>query len=58
MIKEITKSDFDSFWPTFSAIIQAQETYAFDPNMTQEQAFALRCEMPLKTFAFIEKVWF
>ncbi len=27
-----------SFWPTFSAVIQAQETYAFDPEMTMEQS--------------------
>ncbi|EPX6932568.1 GNAT family N-acetyltransferase, partial [Vibrio alginolyticus] len=26
MIREITKADFESFWPTFSAVIQAQET--------------------------------
>ncbi len=36
MIREITKADFESFWPTFSSVIQAQETYAFDPNMTLE----------------------
>jgi GNAT superfamily N-acetyltransferase len=54
MIREITKSDFEMFWPTFSAIIQAQETYAFDPDMTLEQAFTLWCEVPLKTYVFVE----
>ncbi|CAM3217070.1 hypothetical protein VINE108274_22730 [Vibrio neptunius] len=29
MIREIKKADFEQFWPTFSAVIQAQETYAF-----------------------------
>lgn len=54
MIREITPSDFDAFWPTFSQVIQAQETYAFDPNMSKEQAYALWCELPLKTFVYVE----
>ncbi len=54
MFKEISKSEFESFWPTFSTIIQAQETYAFDPDMTMEQAFELWCQMPLKAFAYVE----
>ncbi|KJY93419.1 acetyltransferase [Vibrio neptunius] len=54
MIREIKKADFEQFWPTFSAVIQAQETYAFDPDMTLEQAFILWCETPLKAFAFVE----
>ncbi len=47
MFKEISKTDFESFWPTFSMIIQAQETYAFDPNMTVDEGGALWCKMPL-----------
>ena len=54
MIREITKSDFESFWRTFSTVIQAQETYAFEPNMTLEQAFNLWCETPLKAYVFVE----
>ncbi|PMJ92664.1 GNAT family N-acetyltransferase [Vibrio sp. 10N.261.55.A7] len=54
MIVEITESDFRQFWPTFSEVIQAQETYAFDSNMTFEQAFELWCQTPLRTFAYIE----
>jgi ribosomal protein S18 acetylase RimI-like enzyme len=54
MLREITKADFELFWPTFLAVIQAQETYAFDPEMTFEQAFTLWCESPTKAFAFVE----
>ena len=50
MIREITRSDFESFWPTFSSVIQAQETYAFNPDMTLERAFTLWYEIPLKAF--------
>ncbi len=53
IIREITQADFASFWPTFSAVIKAQQSYAFDPDMTQEQAFALWCEMPIKTFVYV-----
>ncbi|OHU84295.1 MULTISPECIES: GNAT family N-acetyltransferase [Pseudoalteromonas] len=52
MITEITKQDFVLFWPTFESIIKAQQTYAFDPDMTLEQAYHLWCETPLKAFAF------
>lgn len=54
MIRKMTKSDFESFWPVFSSVIQAQETYAFDPDMTLEEAYHLWCEMPLKTYVFVE----
>ena len=55
MIKPITKSDFALFWSTFCQVIQAQETYAFAPDMTFEQAYGLWCEQPLKTFVYIEQ---
>lgn len=54
MIRDITTDDFDAFWPTFAEVVQAQETYAFEPDMTKEEAFALWCEMPRKTFVFEE----
>ncbi|USH05509.1 GNAT family N-acetyltransferase [Grimontia kaedaensis] len=54
MIREITPQDFQSFWPTFSSVIQAEETYAFDADMTVEQAYQLWCEVPLKTLVFVE----
>ncbi len=54
MFREITRIDFESFWATFSEVIQAQETYAFDPDMTQEQAYELWCKSPLKAYVFVE----
>lgn len=50
----MTLSDFNEFWPTFSEVIKAQETYALNPDMTREQAFSLWCEAPLKSFALVE----
>ncbi|MDW6005007.1 GNAT family N-acetyltransferase [Vibrio mangrovi] len=54
MIREITEQDFTVFWPCFQSVIQAQETYAFEPDMTFEQAYQLWCTTPLKTFVFAE----
>ena len=52
MIREITRTDFEYFWPTFFEVIQTQETYAFEPEMTLEQAYELWCLSPIKTFVF------
>ena len=49
-IAPISRKDFELFWPTFKKIIEAQETYAFDPQMNIEQAYSLWCEIPLLTF--------
>lgn len=54
VIKEIELSEFEAFWPSFQAIIRAEDSYAFDPNMTFEQAYELWCIAPLKTFVYVE----
>ena len=48
-IRPMTPDDFDRFWPTFQAIVQARETYAFDPALSFEQARQLWLELPLHT---------
>ncbi|HDZ48124.1 hypothetical protein LCGC14_0025880 [marine sediment metagenome] len=42
----ITEDDFASFWPTFQSIVQAQETYAIDPDISYEAAQQLWCKAP------------
>jgi GNAT superfamily N-acetyltransferase len=42
----ITDDDFTAFWPTFQAIVTAQETYAFDPDISFEAAQQLWCKTP------------
>lgn len=37
-IRPMTPDDFERFWPTLQAVVQARETYALDPDMTFEQA--------------------
>ena len=52
MIRELTKQDFEQFWPTFEKVIMAQETYAFKPDMTFDEAYNLWCETSLKSFVY------
>jgi ribosomal protein S18 acetylase RimI-like enzyme len=48
-IRPMTAADFDGFWPTFQAVVQAQETYAYAADLTYEQALHLWLEYPLHT---------
>jgi hypothetical protein len=32
-IVPICEKDFRQFWPEFEAIVQAQETYAYEPHL-------------------------
>ena len=50
-ISEMTKGDFELFWPVFKEIVYAQETYAFDPDIDFELAYNLWCVSPQKTYA-------
>lgn len=48
-IRPMTPDDFERFWPTFQAIVKAQETYAYDPALNIEQARELWLNLPLHT---------
>lgn len=48
-IRPMTAEDFDRFWPTLQAVVVAQETYAYDPLMTREQAVQIWLHAPLHT---------
>jgi hypothetical protein len=48
-IRPMTPEDFERFWPTFQSIVQARETYAYDPQLSAEQARQLWLELPLRT---------
>ncbi|WP_233578693.1 MULTISPECIES: GNAT family N-acetyltransferase [Aquitalea] len=49
-IRRMHADDFPAFWPTFHSIIQAQDSYAYDPQLSEEQARALWCELPQETW--------
>ncbi|MEC4089719.1 MULTISPECIES: GNAT family N-acetyltransferase [Pseudoalteromonas] len=54
MIRIMTQNDFQHFWPTFKEVIEQQETYAFDPDMSQQQAYALWCQKVDNAYVMVE----
>jgi ribosomal protein S18 acetylase RimI-like enzyme len=48
-IRPMTPEDFEHFWPTFQSVIKAQETYAYEPDLSYEQALHLWLDYPLHT---------
>jgi len=45
-IREATADDWPQIWPFFSATVQAGETYAYDEDLTSDEAAALWLERP------------
>ena len=43
-IREATDADWPAIWPIFSDVVQAGETYAYDPAMTSDEARGLWLE--------------
>lgn len=50
IIEAIDDASFDAFWPTFRDVVRAEETYAYAPDLDQEAARRLWCEVPERTF--------
>jgi len=53
-ISEVTKNDFELFWPVFKKVVIEQETYAFDAEIDFESAYNLWCLSPEKTYVIKE----
>lgn len=45
-IREFTEPDWAQVWPIFKAVVQARDTYTYDPDMTSEQARGIWLEPP------------
>lgn len=45
-IRELTETDWPAVWPILRDVVEAQETFAFDPSMTSAQAHDLWVEFP------------
>jgi len=50
----MTAADFEQFWPVFRGVVAAQETYAFDTNMTLNEARSLWLTSPMATYVVKE----
>ena len=49
-IRKAEESDFDAIFQIFQAVVREGETYAFDPQITREQAHALLMSESVRTF--------
>lgn len=45
-IRAFTEDDWPQVWPIIQEVVQAQETFPYDPEMTSEQAHGIWIEKP------------
>lgn len=53
-IRDATHADWPQIWPFFSEIVSAGETYAYDPDMTSDDARALWLDAPARTVVAVD----
>jgi len=53
-IREYQQSDWDQLWRILEPIIRAGETYAYAPDITQEEAHRVWVELPQRTYVTID----
>ncbi|MFI5924733.1 GNAT family N-acetyltransferase [Micromonospora sp. NPDC051543] len=46
LIRAFADQDWPQVWPIIEDVVRAQETFAYDPGMTAQQAYALWVEAP------------
>lgn len=46
LIRDATDDDWDAIWPFFRDVVQAEETYAFDPGTSYDAGRAIWMETP------------
>jgi GNAT superfamily N-acetyltransferase len=46
LIREYTEADWPSLWPIFRQVVTADETFAYDPGWSSEQARDVRVAVP------------
>lgn len=53
-IRPANTGDHDAIWQIFHAVVRTADTYAFDPDITRDDALALWCAPEVHTFVAIE----
>lgn len=48
------EQDFDQIWPIFSEVVRAGDTYAYETDMTKEQALSTWMHAPRQTYIAVE----
>lgn len=53
-IRDATAADWPAIWPFFQEIVDAGETYAYDPKMTSDDARAMWLDAPERTVVAVD----
>ena len=54
-IRPFEKRDWSDTWPIIEPVFRAGETYAFSPEITEEEAYKVWVMMPSETFVAIQE---
>ena len=54
-IKPFSNDDWSDVWAMLHPVFKAAETYAFNPEMTEEEAYAIWIELPKATYVAIDE---
>lgn len=49
-IREANSTDWEQVWPIVHEVIQAGETYGYDPDLSPTEAYKIWFELPQKTY--------
>ena len=53
-IRPFEAQDWNSVWEILEPVLRAGETYSFDPDITQQEAYKVWIELPMTTFVTLE----
>lgn len=54
-IRSFLESDWSSVWAILQPVFKAAETYAFDPDMTEQEGYSTWIDLPKATFVAIDE---
>ncbi len=54
-IRAFSESDWPSVWSILQPVFKAAETYAFDPDMTEQEGYSTWIELPKATYIAIDE---
>ena len=55
-IRKYQESDWDQVWPILEKVFRAGETYAYSPDISEEEAHKVWVELPQQTFVAVDNI--
>ena len=54
-IRKFQESDWKQVWPVLEKVFRAGETYAFSPDISEQEAYKVWVELPQETYVVIDQ---